>query len=69
MTPKQFRTIFMILHNTGLFELEEAGVIIRGANGDKDWTRFNSDLTTFILKLPEDRLAKLAALVAAEMPA
>lgn len=68
MNAKQFRTMFVILHNIDLDTLEKAGVIKPGANGGSDWTRFNSDLTTFVLKLPDDRVAKLAALVAKEMP-
>lgn len=69
MDAKQFRTLFMVLHNTGRAELEQAGIIVPGAKGGSDWTRFNEDLTTFVLKLPDDHLAKLVGLVAAEMPA
>ena len=68
MDAKQFRLMFAILHDTDLDTLETAGVITPGAKGGSDWRRFNSDLTTFVLKLPEDRVAKLAALVSAEMP-
>jgi len=64
MTPKSFRTMFAVLHNLDLAQLVDAGVI-DGIN-PVQWTRFNSDLTTFVLKLPEDRLAKLLELVKAE---
>jgi hypothetical protein len=62
MTAAEFRRMFGTLHDMGLSELEEAGVITPGAKGGSDWTRFNNDLTTFVLKLPADRLEKLAAL-------
>jgi hypothetical protein len=66
VTPKQFRTLFMVLHNMDLDTLVDGGVILdrTGTN----WTRFNSDLTSFVLKLPDDRLAKLATLVSEQMP-
>jgi hypothetical protein len=63
MTPKQFRTLFAILHNLGLHELAEAGVIGLPENGSPDWLHFNNNVTTFVLKLPEDRFEKLVALV------
>jgi hypothetical protein len=66
MSPKSFRTLFAILHNLDLDQLERAGVITPGAKRGSDWTRFNSDLTTFVLKLPEDRVHKLLELVKAE---
>lgn len=68
MNAKQFRTLFMILHNTDRDALETSGIISQGRASDKDWSRFNNDLTTFVLKLSDDRVAKLAALVAGEMP-
>jgi len=66
MTPKSFRTMFAVLHNLDLDQLEKAGVITPGAKGGSDWNRFNGDLTTFVLKLPEDRVNKLLELVKAE---
>lgn len=66
MNATKFRTLFEILHNMDLDTLEQAGVITPGAKGGSDWKRFNSDLTTFVLKLPADRVAKLAAMVEAE---
>lgn len=64
MTPKSFRTLFAVLHNLELSQLVDAGVIV-GINPVL-WARFNSDLTIFVLKLPEDRLEKLLELVKAE---
>lgn len=63
MSPTALREQFFILHNLNRWDLEEAGVITPGARGGSDWTRFNNNLTTFVLKLPEDRLAKFAALI------
>ncbi|TIL38549.1 hypothetical protein [Mesorhizobium sp.] len=60
----RFRDTFSVLHNLALWDLEDAGVIKPGAGGGgSSWTRFNDDLTTFVLKLPTDRLGKLFALV------
>lgn len=66
MTPKQLRTLFLILHNLDKKQLEDAGVIRPGANGGSDWTRFNSDIGTFVIKLSDDRLERLSALLKAE---
>lgn len=68
VTAAQFREIFNILHNTDLSELEQAGVITPGARGGSDWTRFNNNLTTFVLKLPPNRLAALHDLVRRNLP-
>ena len=67
MDPQTFRNLFGTLHDMNRWDLEEAGVIKAGAVGGSDWTRFNNNLTTFVLKLPQDRLAKLAALVTIKM--
>ena len=64
MNATAFRRMFEVLHNLELADLALAGVI--GPTGDyvqKEWQRFNCDLTTFVLKLPADRLEKLVALV------
>lgn len=66
MNATALRNQFAILHNLNLWDLEDAGVITPNANGGSDWKRFNSDLTTFVLKLPEDRLEKLATLLERE---
>jgi hypothetical protein len=62
MTTVEFRRMFEALHNLDLATLEEAGVILPDAKGGSDWTRFNNDLTTFVLKLPADRLERLVVL-------
>lgn len=67
MDPVRFRLMFHVLHNTPLWDLEEAGVITPGAKGGSDWTRFNNDLTSFVLKLSGDRLEKLWSLVERKM--
>jgi hypothetical protein len=64
MTTAEFRRMFETLHNMELSTLEDAGVITPNSRGGSDWNRFNGDLTTFVLKLPADRIEKLAALVA-----
>lgn len=67
MDPQTFRNLFGTLHDMNRWDLEEVGVIKAGAVGGSDWKRFNVNLTTFVLKLPQDRLAKLAALVTIKM--
>jgi hypothetical protein len=69
MSPKSFRTLFAVLHNLNLDQLEKAGVITKGAKGGSDWKRFNDDLTTFILKLRQENLEALFDLVRRRMPA
>lgn len=66
MDAQKFRRMFHVLHNMDLDELLNAGVITPGARGGSDWVRFNTDLTTFVLKLPADRVEKLTALVFGE---
>ncbi|TGR83554.1 hypothetical protein EN866_34145 [Mesorhizobium sp. M2D.F.Ca.ET.223.01.1.1] len=68
MTAEQFRDIFYVLHNIDLDSLEAAGVIKPGAVGGTDWKRFNSDLTTFVLKLRQENLEALFELVRGRMP-
>jgi len=67
MTPRDFACMFGVLHNLSKWELEEAGVINPGANGGTDWTRFNNNLTTFVLKLSEERIERLLALLTTKM--
>ena len=55
MNERQFRNLFAILHSIDKDELEKAGVINPNAVGGSDWTRFNDDIGTFVLKLPADR--------------
>ncbi len=62
-----FRNMFAILHNLDRWELEEAGLI--AAHDDDKWTRFNSNLTTFVLKLDDARLDALYSLVQERQPA
>ena len=64
-----FRNTFAILHNLDLYALNGAGVIGNNNPRDnKDWDRFNDDLTTFVLKLDDARLDALYALVQSKQP-
>lgn len=63
----RFRAMFDVLHNMDLDDLERAGIIKPNADGGSDWIRFNKNLTTFVLKLPPDRLDALAKLVESRM--
>lgn len=62
-SESRFREMFEVLHNIDLADLETAGVIKPNAVGGSDWSRFNDDLTTFVLKLPAERVEALAKLV------
>ena len=46
---------------------KRAGIIKPNAKCGSDWVRFNNNLTTFVLKLPPDRLDALAKLVESRM--
>ncbi len=59
----KFRNTFAILHNLGREEL--AGIV----TSDTSWTRFNNNLTTFVLKLDDDRLDALYQMVQSRQPA
>jgi hypothetical protein len=64
-----FRNMFAILHNLGLADLNRAQVITDGNPlNNKQWDRFNDDLTTFVLKLDDARLDALWALVNDRQP-
>jgi hypothetical protein len=63
MNADQFRDIFHVLHNIDKSDLEAAGVITPGAIGGSDWTRFNNDIGTFVLKLRQEPLEALFELV------
>lgn len=68
MSAEQFRDIFHVLHNIDQNDLEAAGVITIGANGGSDWTRFNKDIGTFVLKLRQENLEALFDLVRSRLP-
>lgn len=64
MHPDTLRGMAYVLANASADDLMDAGVLVRRddgkpAVGGSDWTRFNNDLLTFIIKLPDDRLAAL----------
>lgn len=63
MDAKFLKNLAYAVMNVNAWDLEEAGVITKGADGGSDWTRFNHDIMTFILKLPPERLERLSALL------
>lgn len=63
LNGRTLRNIAAILHNIDKDELEKAGIITPGAVGGSDWERFNRDVGTFILKLPDDRREALAEMI------
>ncbi len=68
MNADQFRDIFYVLHNIDKSDLEAAGVITPNWGG-ADWTRFNNDIGTFVLKLRQEPLEALFELVRSRLPA
>jgi hypothetical protein len=67
MTPRQIKGFAFVMANLDRDTLEQEGVLTPGQVGGSDWKRFNDDPLTFILKLPADRLEKLARVIADEM--
>ena len=65
MDAQEFRDMFHRLANVSRWDLESAGPVPEGKTGDDKWTRFNRDLTTFVLKAP---IEKLPALIALALP-
>ena len=63
MSAEQLRKLFHVLHWIDRDHLEAAGVIAINSAGGSDWHRFNQDIGTSVLKLPTDRLDRLAALI------
>jgi hypothetical protein len=65
---RTLREIAARLYNYDAYLLIDAGVLIADENGHprkggSDWERYNLDILTFILKLPDDRLENLARLL------
>lgn len=67
MNAEQFRDMFHVLHNIDKADLISFGVISPDANGGSDWTRFNNDIGTFVLKLRQENLEALFELVRGRM--
>lgn len=63
--PRDFRDIFAVMMNINMDELENAGVIRKGNfdEGGQSWKRFNDDPLRFVLKLDDQKLDALTALV------
>ena len=68
MTRERFLNAAKILLNIDKDELEAAGVLTPGAVGGSDWTRFNDDPLIFLVKLPDDRYARLWEMIEARQP-
>lgn len=60
--PEDLLRIASRLNNISRMDLVNAGVIGTGPGGS-DWSRFNADPMTFILKLPRERLPALCKLI------
>jgi hypothetical protein len=67
MTPAQLKDFAYAMSNMDRATLERSGVMKPGQVGGSDWKRFNSDPMTFILKLPTDRLERLAIVITAAL--
>lgn len=63
MTGADLLNLALVLSNIDKDMLERAGVITPGAKGGSDWKRFNQDILTFLIKLPESRREILARLI------
>jgi len=63
LDSKLFKEICHVLLNIDKQDLEEAGVIERGATGGSSWDRFNNDVCIFVLKLPDQRRDALCRLI------
>ena len=68
MTSARFLNAAKILLNMDKDELERAGVLTPSAVGGSDWTRFNNDPLIFLVKLPDDRYARLWEMIEARQP-
>ena len=68
MTAAALREMAYRWCNWSAYDLIKAGVLVADSKGEpavggSDWERFNTDPWTFIIKLPDDRLEKLASLL------
>lgn len=62
ITADQIRELASFAGNCPRDDLERAGIIQAGKAGDRKWVRFNTDLSTFILKLTGDQLEAFTSL-------
>ena len=67
MTPQLLKSLAYVWSNMDRTTLEDAGIMKPGQIGGSDWKRFNEEAMTFIIKLPEERLAILARLIENEL--
>lgn len=73
ITADQIRDVASFAGNCPRWDLEEAGIIPTGRNGDLKWTRFNTDFSSFVMKMTGDQLEAFTVLAnrflaPAEMP-
>lgn len=62
ITADQIRELASFAGNCPRDDLERVGIIQAGKAGDHKWVRFNTDLSTFILKLTGDQLEAFTSL-------
>lgn len=65
MNAQSFVNACRIIMNLDKHVLEEAGVLVPGQVGGSDWDRLNRDPFMFLVKLPDERLERLWALIEA----
>jgi hypothetical protein len=68
MTAADLRHLAYRMCNFSAHQLVAAGILLADSKGNpavggSDWTRFSNDPLTFIIKLPTERLEKLALLI------
>lgn len=70
MNARRFRNACAIMLNLDFVDLVEAGVIATGNfdSGGSSWKRFNNEPFVFVLKLPDECLEKLCALIESRQP-
>lgn len=62
ITADQIREFASFAGNCPRWDLERAGIIQEGKAGDHKWVRFNTDLSSFVLKLTGDQLEAFTSL-------
>lgn len=73
ITSGQLLGLASFLGNVSFDELADNGILVRMPDGSprvggSDWSRFNKDFVTFVMKLPDDRREKLAKLISDRAP-
>ena len=73
MTAAELTHMAYRMCNFSAHDLIKAGVLVADSNGNpavggSDWTRYDNDPLTFIIKLPKERLDRLATLIGEPRP-